>query len=283
MLPHPAFRPLILMALGLALGATFSVPDARAGGKRISWRPDFQVGLQEAVLTRRPVLVNFMTSNCGWCRKLDNSTFKDREFVEAVDSLVPIRVDGDKERGLAAMFQVRAFPTTVILSRRGKELGRIVGYESAAEYLRAVYEAMGRREPLGEVQARANAAPGDPKALYALGDLYMAVGRYDEAAAALTRVLDLEQVKPTGLAPDAALDRAVARYLAGEFPKAIELFESYLEEFPGSDRRDQGLFFLGKALLKNGDRAAGVARMREAGRITEVDFIREQAALVDPE
>jgi tetratricopeptide (TPR) repeat protein len=186
-------------------------------------------------------------------------------------------VNGDKERSLAALFRVRAYPTTVILSRRGTEVGRIVGYQPPEPFVAAVTQAMGRAEPLQEVRAAAAAAPDDPREVYALGDVLLALGRYDEARAALARARDLDAGDAGGVRADAELDLAVSRVYAGEDSAALPLFAAFLAAHPASDRRDQALFFYGVSLIRTGNRAEGLEKVREAAGATSMEYIKHEA------
>jgi len=245
----------------------------------MDWRSDLQTGLEEALLTRRPMMVNFYTTWCGWCRKLDGRTFRDPGFIEASRAVVPIKVDGDRERGLAAMFRVNGYPTTVFLSRRGKEIGRVVGYQPPDAFTRELETAIANREPdLEAVARRAGADPEDPENLYALADVYLALGRYEEAASALDRVEELDPDNQSGLADDARMDLAICGYLAGEPARSsIAKFEQFLKEYPRSDRRDVALFYYGAVLIDSGKRSEGEALIAEAAEITRIGYIKEEA------
>jgi thiol:disulfide interchange protein DsbD len=263
----------------LILSAAFLTPmlvrPAEAMPPRVEWVSDFELGLEEAVLTRRPVLLTFYTTWCSWCRTLESRTFRDPEFVETARAhFVSVRVDGDKERGLAAMYRVNGYPTTVLLSRRGKEIGRVVGYKPPGEFLQLMMAAMGRREPLKEAMARAQANPTDPMAAYELGDVLLALGRHEDAARAFLEVGELDRGGEAGLADDAALDIALTLQLAGEHARALEAFELFMKNHPRSDRMDQGRYFYGLALLKVGREAEGREQIREAAETTSLSYIR---------
>jgi|GEM_PF-4116884 len=260
----------------LAVLALLSVPATglRADPGPVEWRGDFESGLQEAVLLRRPLLLTFHTDWCGWCRKLEASTFKAPEFLAAARGFVPVRVNGDRERGLVTMFRVSGYPTTILLDRHGRELGRVVGYKGPGPYAKFLYAAMGRRESLEKVTARAERHPESADALYDLGDVQMALGRYAEARDTFRRLQTLPGGGASDRTDDAQLDLALAVYLSGKVAEALPLFESYLERYGDGSRGDQGHYFYGLALLDAGRRKAGRAELREAARVTDMAYIR---------
>ena len=266
-------------ALAVLLGAVLPSAGTSAAdpGRAVQWLGDYQMGLEDALLTRRPVVLTFYTDWCGWCRKLERTTFTDPRFRDLSGSFVPVRVNGDKERSLAALFRVRGYPTTVVLSRWGKEVGRIVGYQPPEPFVAALAQAMGRAEPLQDVRGAAAAAPDDPRAVYALGDVLLALGRYDEARTALSRARDLDAGDAGGVGVDAELDLAVSRVYAGEDSAALPLLTAFLDAHPAADRRDQALFFYGVSLIRTGNRAEGLEKLREAAAATSMEYIKHEA------
>ena len=89
---------------------------------------------------KRPMLLDFTGSDwCGWCIKLDTEVFSTEEFRKyATEKLVLVKIDFPKKKklspeqkrqnaSLASKFGVEGFPTLIILSYNGKQLGRM-GY-----------------------------------------------------------------------------------------------------------------------------------------------------------
>jgi thioredoxin-like negative regulator of GroEL len=262
----------ILLSLLLPLLAA-----APAGAEDVRWVRDFDLALQEALLARRPLMVTFEADWCGWCRRLDQTTFRDPAFAEQVRDMVAVRINGDHNRGLVALYRVSGYPTTVVLDRRGKEIGRITGYKQAHAFVRALQTALAGREPLREAEEQAAASPEDPEAVYALGDVLLALRRYGEAREAFETVLRLDADNASGLADDALLDIGLAYVLEQDYATASSRLARFRETHPDSDRRDQALFFEGIALLGLGKRAEGTARVQEAASVTDLDYIKLQA------
>ena len=258
------------LLLALAPSAVAQPPDTE-------WIEDYQIALEQSLLTRKPILLNFQTSWCGWCRRLESTTFRSEEFREAVQDFIPVRIDGDRDLGLVTMFRVTGYPTTVLVSRRGREIGRVVGYRQTSPFVRTLESALGRREPFEEIQAAAASRPEDPEAAYALGDALLAVRRLGEARDAFTRVADLDSANASELADDARLDLALTHLFARDFETALAAIENYLAAYPKSDRRDQGIFFQGLALIGAGRVEEGVARVREAAERTDLRYIKREA------
>ncbi len=240
----------------------------------VAWLTNYSVGLEKALLNRRPVLVTFYTDWCGWCRKLERTTFVDPGFGGLMRFVVPVRVNGDREKALAALLRVSSYPTSVLLSRSGREIGRIVGYRPPEEYAAMLSAFLAVREPLDEAQSAAAARPADADALYTYADVLLAVGRYEEARAVLAHVAALSSTRAKDLSGDVTLDGALTHLFAHEYAAALPGLEDYLARFPQGDRRDQALFFCGTALIGVGRTGEGVARLHEAAQTTSFEYIK---------
>lgn len=105
------------------------------------WRHDFQGALKQARSDGALVLMNFTGSDwCPSCIKMERDVLSTPAFAAyAAKKLQLVKVDfprhtvlpEDQKRAnnaLAETFKVEAFPTFVLVSSDGRELGRAVGY-----------------------------------------------------------------------------------------------------------------------------------------------------------
>ncbi len=51
----------------------------------IAWEKDFKSGIKNATAKNKPVLFVFSRHSCHYCRVLDETTFKDKEVIEALN------------------------------------------------------------------------------------------------------------------------------------------------------------------------------------------------------
>jgi thiol-disulfide isomerase/thioredoxin len=114
----------------------------------IAW-VDYDIGIAQAEKQKKPVLVDFTASWCGWCRKLEKEVFPTREVVALSRKFVCIKVDGDERKDLTAKYGVDGYPTAVMLDDDGEELLRVVGFRPAEEYAAEMKAALAAREAAG--------------------------------------------------------------------------------------------------------------------------------------
>jgi thiol:disulfide interchange protein DsbD len=120
-----------------------------AGLQRIHWT-DFGAGIKEARAQQQPLLVNFSASWCGYCKKMDRTTWRDPAVLAMLDAVVPVLVDIEsttRQNGfqgveLASQYQVSSTPTLVLLDGRGQVISRSMGYLTGREVLEWVEDAL---------------------------------------------------------------------------------------------------------------------------------------------
>ena len=112
-----------------ALVAATCASATPAAAQDVRWRHDYAAARKEATASGRPLLLDFGTEACVWCRKLDATTFRDRTVIELLNnSFIPVKVDGDREAWLTKTVGVQAYPTLVLIAADGKVLARHEGY-----------------------------------------------------------------------------------------------------------------------------------------------------------
>ncbi|HEY9677527.1 MAG TPA: thioredoxin fold domain-containing protein [Drouetiella sp.] len=102
------------------------------------WSTELERSLDRAEKEHKLVLADFYTSWCGWCKKLDQTTFADPALMKYMDEhYIPVKLNAeDKGEGQRAAEKndVSAFPTGLVFNAKGKVVGRIFGYFEAPAY-----------------------------------------------------------------------------------------------------------------------------------------------------
>ncbi len=105
----------------------------------ISWIDDMDEGLKEAASRNAPIMVDFYTDWCGWCKKLDADTYSDKTINALSDKFVCVKINADKNRELTRQFKVTGYPTIVFLKANGDVAEVRPGYVKA-DQLKALME-----------------------------------------------------------------------------------------------------------------------------------------------
>jgi len=119
-----------LLAGVLALAATAygCAPRAESAADRLPWRHALSEGLSEARQSGKPVVVDFWASWCGPCLLLGKRSFPHPRVQSLRDRAVWVKVDVDTNQSAVAKYEVRGFPTILVLDSAGQEADRLVGY-----------------------------------------------------------------------------------------------------------------------------------------------------------
>jgi len=110
-------------AVGLAAIALAVWLAAPAPAEQIRWQPYSESALREAMVRRKPILVDFTASWCAACQELEHKTFSDGRVGAAARDYVALRADMTNFRGSQAkewqrLYGIRGLPTVVRLTPR---------------------------------------------------------------------------------------------------------------------------------------------------------------------
>ncbi len=151
----------LILVLAVALftlavtGRQASAPRRTSPGEpglsQVAWT-DFATGLESAEDEGKPMLVNFYTVWCGYCKRMDQTTFRDSRVVAGLQGVIPVRVDAEgvePVRGftgeeLAEKYQAFTYPTLVLLDARGRVISRSRGAMPTDRFLEWLEEALTR-------------------------------------------------------------------------------------------------------------------------------------------
>jgi thiol:disulfide interchange protein len=146
-----ALSTLILVTIVSTLAASGFAEKSRHQKKRggIAWTYDINDGLAQAKKRGKPVMVDFMAVWCPPCKAMEDSTFSDRAVVEKASAFIPVRIDIDKQREVAAEYGALArkyggigIPNILFMAADGTKLKHIVGYYGPRELVAAMDSAL---------------------------------------------------------------------------------------------------------------------------------------------
>ena len=154
---------LSLLVLGFMVMTTSFIipPKEKEADQEIRW-----VSIEEAQkLTQqepRKIIMDVYTDWCGWCKKMDKTTFSDAEVVKYVnENFYAVKFDAEAEKKFdfkgqefsnpefTRALRVSGFPTVVFFSEDFGKFQPVSGYRKASEFLKML-ETFNQAEPDGQ-------------------------------------------------------------------------------------------------------------------------------------
>jgi len=101
--------------------------------KPVAFRHDVDAALKDAAEKKQPLFLKFETDWCMPCKQMAQLVFTAEDVADAAVGVTCVVVDGDARKDLTEKYQVKGYPTGILLDAAGKEVARYVGYQSVKE------------------------------------------------------------------------------------------------------------------------------------------------------
>ncbi len=124
-------------------GTVPSAPLGKASSK-LKWLPSLPDALRLARDEGKPVMIDFFSPRCVWCKVLDQKTYLDPEVQKLSDKFILVKVYVDRDYRSAAKYRVAALPTVVFLNSKGTVIHRVVGFRDARPFLAEMKKALSK-------------------------------------------------------------------------------------------------------------------------------------------
>jgi len=98
---------------------------------------------------KRLVFIDFYTTKCGACQKLDQYTWTDKKVIKLLkEKTIALKIDAGKEVSLRKKYAIQAYPTLLLLKPDGAILDRILGYQPPEDFLASMENSLADKTPL---------------------------------------------------------------------------------------------------------------------------------------
>jgi thiol-disulfide isomerase/thioredoxin len=236
-----------------------------ASAKGIQWEKDFDRAMKKAQEKGMPVLVDFWADWCGWCHRLDRTTYADPVVGERAKGFVAVKVNTEgsrREAEIAHRYRVGELPTILFLSPRGNQVWRVNSFIGPGGFPSVLDKAL---EVAGRVSAWEGALeqnPNDAGAAFALGEHLWNQKCYEESGELLARAAASDRDRPVHERRRTRLLLAILQHAHQRYAKAEALIKEALTLDPNASDQPKLLYFLGSNYVSWGRHKQGVETMQ---------------------
>ncbi len=110
---------------------------------QVAWVARFDDALKQAKAEQKLIIVDVSASWCPPCQQMAREVHTNKEFIEFTKTQVFMLLDAEKDNDgirLAGKFDVRSYPTILVLDAQGREINRLIGGSGAVALIRDLKE-----------------------------------------------------------------------------------------------------------------------------------------------
>jgi len=111
----------------------------------------FEDGIRKSMETKKKILMDVFTDWCGWCKKMDNSTYSDTKVISYMnEKYIPVKLDAESkekvayqgknytEQQLSRTLGVSGYPATVFFDNETNLITVVPGYIESKDFLNII-------------------------------------------------------------------------------------------------------------------------------------------------
>lgn len=240
------------MLAAICLAALPQAALAGSPGKAgVRWERNFDAAQKKARVAGKALMVDFWAEWCGWCHRLDQTTYVDPVVVKMSEDFVPVKVDTEQGKGpsIAIRYGVTSLPTIAFISPGGNLVWRVDGYAGPGQFPDHMQMARETAARVIGFEAALEKDARDAAALHGLGVHLFEREVYDASRDLLLRALPLDQARPVEERKRSRLLLGIVRRYEDKLKEAEVVLRDGLSVRPKHELDAKLLFVLGRVYI----------------------------------
>ena len=226
----------------------FSVPLL----SEIIWEDSYKKGIEQAKLKNLPVVIDFYTDWCGYCKVLEKKIFPEPEVSKLLENFTTLRINGEENPELAGNFKVSGYPTVLFLDKNGAYLDRIVGLPSSQMMAKKLKEVYDKRNIEDQILLSVKQDPENILNNYKMGIYYFKANQFEKSESYFLKSINSSKTDYPEKKMESLFIIGIIQVQEKKFSQSISIWSKYLNDYPTGDEfsaryyRGVSYFYQGK-------------------------------------
>jgi thiol-disulfide isomerase/thioredoxin len=217
--------------------------SAEDHGKLNWFQGSFEEALAQAKASNKLVFIDFWTTWCGWCKRLNKDTFSDDTVVTEMKDIICISIDAESKTGkpIAERFKVKGYPALILLAADGTPEDSIGGYLPPDKFKKEIQRVRSGQGTIGDFKKQVAADKTDLEKRFQLAQKMQDLG---DDAGHDAQMAEIRKLDPDGKSLQMhrlAFDEVIAKITAG-FQKNKDVDTAPMVAFLGKETYPELLF-----------------------------------------
>jgi len=228
----------------------------------IAFVTDYNQALSTASEKNQPMLIDFYTDWCTWCKTLDTVTYVDSAVIAKSHEIVFVKIDAEVDTAIRNQYRIQGYPTIILAASDGTEIDRIGGYLPPADFLETVDNYL---NGVGTLDYYLNLPDSEvtTETLFAIADKYADRGMSEEADDYYNRVVKADPDNNDGFTDQAMI--AIGNILRRneKYDDALTQFASVMKKFKDAEAGQDALIWTAICYRQKGDTVKAIAHFED--------------------
>lgn len=206
---------------------------------------DFEKAKELAAAGNKPIIIDFYTDWCVWCKKFDKEQMTTTQaFDYFTNEVVMVKINAEVDTALAREYGVIGYPTFVLVSSSGDEIDRIPDYFPIDEFIKTMSDYQKGIGTLSSVLEKAEKSQ-DRADYFELANKYKY--RSDSKNANLWFGKILANAEKDSLSGEASMAMADLMRRNKKDDDAMAAYKQIIVDYAGTQFEGRGMMYVGHA------------------------------------
>jgi len=249
-----------IITLGLTLlfaAAVMVLADETSDMPKAKYVTSFDEAKELAATENKPIIIDFYTDWCTWCKKFDKEVMTDPKAIEFLDNnVIFAKINAEVDTNVSQAYKIMGFPTFVVAKADGEEYDRVAGYLPTEDFIKTVNDYQNGIGTLGDLLNKSK--DNQDRSLYfEIADKYKYRGETKDAEDWFDKII--AGANNDSIAGEAFMAIGDMYRRDKKKDEALGVYKKVVVDFAGTPFEGQGMMFIGHTLraMDNYEEALG--------------------------